>query len=227
MNILKSLRKPYFGTFLAALLLFISCDQGGLNTTNDTFDYSVYNQFIQEYSTINDSSISSRNGSTSTIDDAKKHLQKINDEYGTNIIFPDEFLGITDYDPQHIEKTALSKGWLTQNDIYLISEFESDLQKSDFDTALTNFEKNALNLGLSSRELAEKNLAANSLKALNHYHPEAFEVSANRDFWGCVGAVVGLVVASAALASCAAILPCGFAVTGWILAYASYLANCR
>tara|TARA_R110002049_G_C9063801_1_gene554391 strand:- start:361 stop:1047 length:687 start_codon:yes stop_codon:yes gene_type:complete len=227
MNILKSLRKPYFAMFLSTLILFISCEQSSLNNPDNAFDYSLHNEFIKGHSVNNNGSVFLKNGNSNTIDEAKVRLQNINTEYGTDIMFPNEFLGLTDYDPAYIENTALTKGWLNQNDIFLMDEFESDLQKSDFNTALQNFENNVLTLGLSSQELMAKNIAANSLKSLNHYNPDVFAVTTNGGGWGCVRAVAALVLSSVALASCAAVLPCGLAVTAWILSYATYVANCK
>tara|TARA_R110000850_G_scaffold241896_4_gene366506 strand:- start:214 stop:900 length:687 start_codon:yes stop_codon:yes gene_type:complete len=226
MNILKTLRKPYFAMFLSTLILFVSCEQYSLSNTNDSFDYSVHNAFIKEYTATNTGSFVNKNGNSNTIKEEKVRLQNINTQYGTSIMFPDEFLGLTDYDPNYIENKALSEGWINQNDIYLMDEFETDLQLSDFETAIQNYESNVLSLNLNSKELTEKNLVANSLKSLNHYHPEVFTVTANGDFWGCVRAVVALVVSSVGLAACATIILCGVAVTAWILSYATYVDNC-
>lgn len=228
MNILKSLRKPYFAMFLSTLILFVSCEQSSLNNSGNSFDYSIYNEFVKGNTTNNVSSIFLKDGNSTTIDEAKVRLQSINIEYGTNIMFPDEFLELTDYEPEYIENTALSKGWLNQNDIFLMDEFESDLQKSNFATALLNFENNVINLGLSGQELKNKNIVANALKSLDYSNPDVFSSTTNRlDGWGCVRAIVALVISSVALASCAAILPCGLAVSAWIISYATYLDNCK
>jgi len=228
MNILKNFRKPYLSMFLASIVLFVSCEQANLNNDAESeFDYSVYNEFISGNSYSKANSFLSKSGNSNTIADAQKLLDDINLEYGTNIVFPNEFLGLTDYSPQHIETTALSKGWLNQNDIYLIDEFESDLKKSDFDTAIQNYENNVINLGLSGNELEEKNLAANAFKAFNNYHPELFDnTTYSKGGWGCFRAAAALTLSSVALASCATVLACGLAVTAWILSYSAYTDNC-
>ena len=212
MNILTTLRKPYLAMLLSGLMLFISCEQGGLDTVYDTDDTTVSSEF----------------GRSSTLEKSKERLAKINKEYDTKISFPDEFHTIVDQDPETIERTALANGWINQNDVFLMDEFINDLQESDFDKAISNFESNVDKLRLDKEELEEKRLVIEALKALNDSNPEVFAASTfGRGGWGCVRAVAALVISSVALASCATVIACGLAVSAWIISYASYVDNCR
>jgi hypothetical protein len=219
MNILKPFRRPYFAMLLSSLILFMSCEQSISENAKENFDYSVY----KEFSKLNFNNNNSFNKS-SIITSERLRLDNINSEFNTEINFSDDFLLLIKKSPEEIEETAISNGWLNENDIYLLNEFESDLRDSNFENALQNFEENVLSLNLSENELNDKILAANALMSLNDESPGIFE--SNGTSWGCIRAIAALTISSVALASCATGVACALAVTAWIVSYATYLDNC-
>lgn len=68
--------------------------------------------------------------------------------------------------------------------------------------------------------------------SLQHFKSEMFTNSntyvgkSNTRSWGCLRAALALAASSVGLASCVAVIACGIAVTGWILAYDAYRNNC-
>lgn len=224
MNIFKNLRKPYISLFLASLVLFVSCEKSIVGTDSETeADYSVYQEFTNSENSID----YSKSRASSTAEEAQALLDEINATYGTEISFPEEFLALTDASAREIEATAFERGWINNDDIYLVDSFEYDLQKSNFDTALENYEKNVIKLELSEAEFQDKMLAANGLKLLNDANPDLFKNSRyGSRGWGCFRAAAALVLSSVALASCATVLACGLAVSAWILSYSAYADNC-
>jgi len=221
---MRKFRKPYFAVLLSALVLFISCEQNNIDHSNFSFDYSVFNQFDADNF---EQKYNLKSANSNTIANEQLRLDRINRQYGTSIHFPDTFLGLIDENPENVEAIALANGWLNQNDIYLIDEFENDLKNTNFNAAIRNYENNVLNLNLNSSEFAKQNLVVNSLRSLNDRSPEVFE---NTTYsccnWGCLRAAAALIVTSVALASCVTVIACGLAVTGWILSYATYIENC-
>lgn len=222
MNILKSLRKPYFALFLSSLILFISCEQYIPENQKTNFDYSLYEKFSEL--NINFNKVSNKNN---TLTSERLRLDNINEKFNTNINFSDEFLLLIEKEPSEIEETALLKGWLKENDIYLLDNFISDLKEANFNTALNNFENNVIDLGLNEIELNNKVITANAFRALYDENPAMFEPGPNSwPDWACIRAALALGLASVGLALCATIILCGIAVTAWILAYATYINAC-
>lgn len=231
MNVFTFFRKPYLSLLFAMLLLFFSCERNNLNNSNknivdnqeNVLNYNVYDKF---YNSINNNDIVYQfdyevNNNLSNI---KKILNDINNQYETNIVYPDEFLALfISSDPNYIFTKLIENGWINDNDIYLIEEIKSDMEKTnDFNIALKNYEKNVLNLQLNQTELEHKTLVANVLKAQFESNPD-FEYIIYND---CFYATLGLLVAAASLASCATIVACGLAVTAYILATRNYYNNC-
>ena len=52
MNVFKTLRKPYLATFLASIILFISCEQNSLDSVENAFNYSVHKELIETTSAV-------------------------------------------------------------------------------------------------------------------------------------------------------------------------------
>lgn len=224
MNIIKILRKPFSPIFLSLIMLTFSCTQ----YENDldeykSFDYKIYNEFTNssyfKNLKTNNENQTNRNSDV---------LLSINQEFETDLSFPNELLNITAYSAEEIVTKALNYGWISTTDLELIDEFGYDLQHSNFDTAINNFEKNVNDLNLNNDDFNKMQLVANNLKSLEEYNPDAFyDASQRAEGWGCLKAVIALVVASISLASCVTIITCGLAVSAWIISYSNYLDNCR
>lgn len=223
MNILESLRKPYYALLLSSLILFISCEQYINKSNQRNFDYTLY----KEFSKLNFNPNDILNKSNTFIMSERMRLDNINEEFNTNINFSNEFLLLREKHPSEIEETALLNGWLNEVDIYLMDEFISDLKNSDFNTALVNFENNVIDLNLNETEFNNKVITANALRALHDENPAIFEQRVDSwPDWACIRATLALIVSSVGLAACATIILCGLAVTAWILSYATYIDAC-
>ena len=235
MNVLAKFRKPYISIFLTALMLFVSCSKSDVSTLDNTMDYSIYNDLIRTsdlseiFTIIN--SANKEIESLNSVDRGTRILEIVNSYYSTDLSFPQEFIEIADADTEMILATSLQNGWLSQADVNLVNQFMDDLAINSFDTALRNYENTVMNMSLSNQEFAVKNQIANALKSMNHYYPEKFDNATNfattdKSGKSCFRSAVALTVASAALATCATVVACGFAVTAWILAYDLYKDNC-
>ncbi|WP_151894121.1 hypothetical protein [Patiriisocius marinistellae] len=236
MNILDSLRRPYFAVFLSALILFVSCEKAiletnesmpvqtaELNRSTNAFNYEVYNELIRssDLSEISTTLINNEVGEMRTVEKSKTILDITNAHFGSDIELPEEFHEITDSDAEYILDVSLANGWVNQVDIDLIRQFETDINNSDFDTALRNYENTVLSLRLDSKEFAKKNNLANSLRAMNHYNPEGFNKVDS-----CFTAVLSLTLATVSLLTCIAVWPCFFAGAAYTLAYINYIDQC-
>ena len=234
-NFFSVMRRPYIAVFLSVLILFASCEQYDSGTIDiKQFDYSLHNEFVTNPYNSGILEIINLSGEKSDYFNSSQRsnelLETINTYYNSDLSFPDEFLSATDNNSQEIPDFLLEMGWINQNDLNLIDKFISDLQSSNFNTALENYEASVLNLNLDDNEFNIKNKAANSFVTMNHYYPEMFQdanySTSTRSGWGCLRAAIALTAASAALAACATVVACGLAVTGWILAYDAYRDNC-
>jgi len=172
-----------------------------------------------------------KNSKLNNFDKGQITLGNINEYFNSDLVYPISFLKLIDYSPQQIETIAIQEGWLDENDIDLIDRFEADLLADNFEIALYNYEKNVLELELSSAEFAKKNMVANAFKAIYHFNPEMFGSSkygnmTGKGGWSCFRAGAALTVSNVALASCATTVACGLAITAWMVSYSAYDANC-
>ncbi|MGB2223482.1 MAG: hypothetical protein ACPHZC_03545 [Flavobacteriaceae bacterium] len=234
MNVFKTLRKPYLATFLASIILFISCEQNSLDSVENAFNYSVHKELIETTSAVDINNMLNINSSSAKSNSINRNLDvidNINNYYNSDLSLPNELLGMTDYNPQEVVTTALNNGWMNQYDLNLMDQFESDFQSLGFDGALENYENTVLSLELNDAEFSKKNLVANALKSMNNYYPEIFssssEFSKYSRGWGCFRAAAALILSSVGLASCVTVVACGLAVSAWILSYSAYVDNCQ
>ncbi|WP_106794212.1 hypothetical protein [Aquimarina sp. Aq78] len=236
MNILKSFRKPYFAILLSTLILFVSCEKSIIDPNESTtfqsaksskiensFDYTIFKTLKQnsDITNILDTLSDKEVGDMGTAEKSENILKMVNSYYDTDIVFPNDFHQITDSSQERILNISEKKGWINQNDINLINQFKKDMQNSDFNTAIANYENTVLRLKLNNEEFAKKNNIANAFKTINYYNPEIFSKVDS-----CFGAIVTLVVATFGLLSCVTVVACGFAIVGYTFSYINYQEQC-
>ena len=262
---MKSLRKPYISIFLASLILFVSCTKNQDNIDNimeqQSFDYSVYhdnrNTNIDFISGFSNQSIESNNR-----DSFIEVLDLINDEFETG-----EFLNNLDEKyftlnqaqstPYQVRsnKNVDINSHLNETDINLIEDFNKDIKSLSFSEALTNFEKNVLQLNLNDNEFRKYNKLANVFLIIENSFPgmlandtenfensfpgmlandaESFENSfrimlkdEEKDE-DCGWAITSYTLATVGLSACASVVLCPFAIAAKIIAFRNMVSACK
>ena len=228
------LRKPIIALFLSLVMLLFSCEQYESFNLSDPqkFDYSIYgefisdsdNQFILEIIKSFDEPLYKGKNQNNV-----EFLSLINERFNTDLSYPEEFINIYKNDYSEIPDILIENGWINEMDLNQIDAFINNVLTFGFEIALIKFEETVLNSNYDDKQFRIKNNFANSIKALNYYSPELFELKIDqisRYGSGCFKAAIALIAASAALAACLTVIACGLAVTGWILAYDAYVNNC-
>lgn len=132
----------------------------------------------------------------------------------------------SDYNTQ---TKKLKKGFLTQESLDLANIFLEQLQKSDFDIALSAFENKVLNLELTDDEFTRYNNSANILKIINKTDSSLFDAqyqnSSRGTFW-CFVAIIYLSIAITGLILCATIILCIGAIANLVVALHSVEGDC-
>lgn len=226
MNILKNLRKPNFAVFLSALILFVSCNQYDINneTNERKFDYSAYNSFDGQFLVKNFNKKSS----------LQEILKSINKAYQTNIKLPND-IEFNAKSSENITSQLINKGYLTQQSLNLTNLFMEKLQQTDFDTAISTFENEVLNLQISDEEFIKYNNTINVIKILNKSDKSLFDISNSGEkvsiaakgtsFW-CTVMVVRLGASVAALGLCATVIACAGAIANLAFALRAVDSEC-
>lgn len=222
MNILKTLRKPYFATFLASLILFISCsDSNDINSIEKrSFDLSksinglpiVQNLPSIDYSLYEDKGVIDKEGLTNAI----------NQNVGTNILNSSIFDNVS----------LVSKN---EQDDEIINDFTNDWLNSGIDTAITNLDNTLNQLNISDTEYQTYNDFINILLLseidFQNSSSNKSRVYAKDTRWGCAFAIASFTLATVAVGTActpnpATPLACPIAASRAVLAYASMIAAC-
>ena len=224
MNILENLRKKTFTVFTALLVLVVSCTQyEPINQAQREFDNKLYDAFQnQPELKIDYASLQNRTANIEELSQAL--LDAVNAEYGTDVTLSELVLGFTDKTKEEIENTSLASGFINQQDKTLIDSLMLNLEQSNFSSAISSFEGDVLSIEISDESFEKYNNFANYVKIMNDSNPDVFKASGGGDGWGCVGAIVALVIAIISFVSCATIILCWFAYAGYLLAVAGMSA---
>lgn len=247
---MKSLRKPYISIFLASLILFVSCTKNQDNIDNimeqQSFDYSVYhdnrNTNIDFISGFSNQSIESNNR-----DSFIEVLGLINDEFETG-----EFLNNLDEKyftlnqaqstPYQVRsnKNVDINSHLNETDINLIEDFNKDIKSLSFSEALTNFEKNVLQLNLNDNEFRKYNKLANVFLIIENSFPgmlandaknfeNSFRIMLKDEEKDedCGWAIASYTLATVGLSACASVVLCPFAIAAKIIAFRNMVSACK
>lgn len=146
-------------------------------------------------------------------------------EYGTNITLSLDVLELTDKTKEEIQIVSLKKGYIDEQDIIVYNGFTNNLKQYDFETSLSLFENDILNMNVSDESFEKYNAFANFVKVINDSNPKIFSgTSEQTRGWACFGAIVGLIAAIAGLYSCLTIILCWVAYAGYLAAVAGMAA---
>ncbi len=125
-----------------------------------------------------------------------------------------------------IQAEYLKKGYLSQQSLNLTNTFIETLQAKDFDTAISAFENEVLNLKLTDDEFIRYNNSANVLKIINKADASLFDAqnqNLKRGIIACAIALVYLAISITELIFCATIILCLPAIAN--LAWAAYTVD--
>lgn len=234
MNILNTLRKPYFAIFFSSLLLFISCSDTSSNINEERkFNYTTFKAFkgLEYKVSISEKVLLTHN----SIEKYEKINQQINEELGSDIYFNDLD---NSYLTNVITKSnveSFSNEYLNQTDLDLIQNLKGDIVNLGFDDAIKKFENNVMTLNLIETEFNKYNTFANVLKLLKEQEPNIFD-NINQNYVtrvssNCGDAILSYSLATLALAACgasgpAAPLLCGIAIANKIRTFRNMIQAC-
>ncbi|WP_430409756.1 hypothetical protein [Kordia sp.] len=226
MSSIKLSVRSYIAVVSSLLIMFTSCSQyEEVSSENQNFDYSAHEFFTINQQFLTNLTLSK---STSFLNINQEILDNLNEEFETNLSYPELLPDLFGHDMEYILNKSLKLGWINQYNVDLTESFLRDLIDFDFDYALKEFEKNALALNLSTEEFQKLNIFANTVKSINLYHPELFiaENILAKGFWGCAGATLALTAATAGLSSCATIVACAGAIALHLVALNNFGTQC-
>jgi len=151
-----------------------------------------------------------------------------------DLTVPKSLVEIRGLNSDDIPNKLHADGLLSDFDMKVLDDFIADLESSNFDTALNNYETRILSLKLNDNEFEKMNVYANLLKTMNHNNPEVFINSGSEldrwPDWGCIKASAALGLATAALSACAGGGPiqpaCYAAIAAYVLALDAYYNEC-
>lgn len=160
---MKIFKKKPIALSLATLILLASCSQYDVNSTEQSFDYSLYEQvmntkFQGDYSK-----------TQSELENSKEIIKTINNELNITLDLPDEALTLHDYTFNEVQQIGLQKGYFKPYQIPLMNKFVKNLKTLDFETALSLYEMDVLDLNLSNEEFQKQNAFVNIIKAIKYY----------------------------------------------------------
>lgn len=217
MKAFNFLRQPHFALILSMILLIFSCTHyEAIQKEEFEFDYSNFENFKITYPTIDfGKDFTNFRTYDNTVETNRALLDIINNELGTDLVYPDLALKAIEFTSEEIIDISLREGWINQKQANLTEDFMFDIQNYDFDTAITNLENSSLSLNLSEEDFEKINTFAINLKSLNYENPSLFDISTNeysRGGWRCALAIVALASATAGLGSCVTVAACALAV---------------
>lgn len=222
------------------LILFPSCvqEKGDDFFEKHEFNYSEFEFFKSNLSFVDNLRMPSELNPSEKVVFSKNLLNEINNNFGTDVKFPDFAFELINKDREQILETSLKQGWIDLEEVELNNMFLEDLQALGFDLAIKNYENKVLNLDLTKEEFLKKNMFINLMKSLEFDNPELFPPISDEFLnlnsriscdsgWRCAGSIVALTAATASLASCATVLACGGAVMLHIIAIDSAAISCK
>ena len=243
---MKNFRKPYLSMVMAAIFLFVSCEQyDSVDTVKaNKFDYELFNKnknnpiFDKILKEISDSK--SQLKKTNTITQRNREILNIlnsNMKYKLNL--PDSALELTEFNSKEILDKSLKNKWMTLEDVTLTNSFLKDFKSKGIDLAISNYEDRVLKMNLNETEFSKKNLFINTVMVLKHKKPDAFykDFETNKivlsksgaedeGVLACIIATIALIGSVAGLAGCATVILCGISIVGFGVAFNNWMNKC-
>jgi hypothetical protein len=224
MNVLKLIRKPQLSIVMSALILFVSCEQYDLNSTQAKIDYSAYNQLksmkIDFAIPLNESK--STNAEISMLIE-----ETVNNEFNTDLNLPEDFHSFHSYDGDQMLNEAKQKGWISQKRENFLRAFFEDLKTVGVELAISNHEQRILDANLNEDEFARETLFLNTIKYLD----DEGTFNSNRSIGSlenqsCWWAVIVFISATIGLVICVTVLACAIASIGYVNAGNNLVNEC-
>ena len=240
MDLIRISRKPYLAFFMAIAMLFISCEQYDvpeeIQKTENKFDYTFFEQ-------------NKNNPVFDEIDiEIKKNLSKlqkqntlqrneaifniVNSKTGNTINF-NPILELSELSGEQILNESLHKNLITKNEFNLTTSFLSNFREKGIDLAISNYEEAVLNMSLTKKQFAKKNIFINTIKFITYKNPSLLEKTNNSEFlskaqgfWGCLFATIGLVGATIGLVGCATVILCALSLFGFGYSFNNWMNKC-
>jgi len=238
MDLIRISRKPFLSLLMAFAVLFVSCEQYDqpIQKVQNKFDYTVFNIFKSSSSFENIleqiDKTDLKNKSQSVLQKNRKILAIVNSEIGANLELPDLALELSDKNPEEMLSIALDNNWMSNRDLELTKEFNSDLKILGFNNAVKIYEEKVLNMNLTEEEFISKNNFINTVKSMNYYQPNVFKSNlVNKSlkassWWRCAIAITCLTAAVATIAGCATGAGCLIATVCLVGASLAVADNC-
>ncbi len=225
MKILSSLRKPYLASFLAGVVLFVSCKQEALIESPEmSFHYEIFETY---------------RGARFKVDVPKNifDMPEEQEKYQRIINIINQDLGsdisLTELDKNRIQSVVLKNrkaisldDLLNNTDKNLIAEFENNLRQGDFDSALKKFEQNVLALKVDEVDFERYNEFANIIRLVESQEPGFFTKGLfSRD--PCGDAILSYTLATLALGSCGFVpILCYIAIANKVRTFKNMIDAC-
>lgn len=224
---MKHLTKILILTFLSTCL--ISCDSEEISTNNaiKSFDYSLFNSFKEKSIWIE---FPSEINKMNTILEKNRAITKhIDNELGTSLNLTSEAVEDARYTSQEIIQIGLNEGFFQNHDEYLITNLENDFQNLDFETSISNYERNVLSLNLDNTTFEKYNVWANVLKIINSEDSSIFGAKSQKGCFTSILAYSGATVAVGLACTPNPTTPasCPLAISLKALAYYNMIDACK
>lgn len=158
---------------------------------------------------------------------------QLNNKFGTDLNLTELDYAILQQETNKSEVKVLINHYLDDVDIALLEKFDHDLEYSNFENAINNFQSNVVNLNLSKGEFNRYNLFVNILLLLENADENVFASKNNLRAKGpCEEAITAYSLATIGLAACAATGPiapivCGAAIAAKVLAFRAMARDCK
>ncbi|MBU3681704.1 MAG: hypothetical protein FGM16_07175 [Flavobacterium sp.] len=235
MNIIKTIRKPYFSLVFSAAILFTSCSQ------TDSFNSSIIKREITSFDiekmqqlkiisiTNEPNNENNFNSYMSWININNWHInyRGFNDQNSAKVIMSNSL--------QKNINFAKESGIFSSQEIIIIDNFISKITNSEsteiFLDVLNNFKSEIDGLNLSKENYAKYDNLFTSLIILNKVNPEVYNYNQSiQNTNRCVGSAIGLALSYAALFTIevgsfgsATVLTC----VGFVWASATFGSGCK
>ncbi len=240
MDLIRISRKPYLAFFMAIAMLFISCEQYDVpeeiqkteNKFDDTFfeqkkNKPVFDEIDREIKK-NLSKLQKQNA----LQRNEAIFNIVNAKTGNTINF-NPILELLELSGEQILNESLHKNLITKNEFNLTTFFLSTFREKGIDLAISNYKEAVLNMSLTKKQFAKKNMFVNTLKFIAYKNPSLLEKTNNSEFlskaqgfWGCLFASVALVGATIGFVGCATVILCGLAFFSFAYSFNNWMNKC-
>ena len=218
MNTFKILRKPYLSILMASLILFVSCEQYELHLTEKVIDYSLFEEFKK---TKIDLSFLSKE-KILTYESSLALEQEINAKFGVSLNFPEEWHQSVGLPTEKFLEKSKKYGWIDTQDEEFILEFSDEIQNKGSSVAISNYERNILNMNLTEEELEKKTFFLNVVKSFEYLG--VFDNSLKS--FNCILAIISITISYINLIFCLSFFTCLLASISYLISAYNLVYNC-